>query len=110
LQDAWFWLRQLPAFGLLVPVVVPAERGKSAFAGEPALVPGEGMVHVAAGGGAAAARRGAAGAAGADQVLELAAGLVPGFRMLMVTAAAGDRGQPDPQRAQVILCGWRSAW
>ena len=79
-----------------------AQRGKPALAGEPALIPRKGMVQVAAGGGPAAAGSGAPGAAGADQVLEPAAGLVPGFRMAVVAAAAGHRGQPDPQRAQVV--------
>jgi hypothetical protein len=83
-------------------VVVPAQRGKTAFAGDPAFVPGEGVVQVAAGGGAAAAGRGAPGAAGPDQVLELAAGPVPGFGLPVVAAATGDRSQMDPQRAQVV--------
>jgi hypothetical protein len=102
LQDAWFRLSQLPPLGLLKPVVVPAQRGKPAFAGDPALVPRQGVVQVAARGGAAAARRGAPRAAGPDQVLELAAGPVPGLGVLVVAAAAGDRSQMDPQRAQVV--------
>ena len=60
------------------------------------------MVQVAAGSGPGAAGCGAPGTAGPDEVLELAAGPVPGFRMLMVAAAAGDRGQPDSQGAQVV--------
>ena len=102
MQEAWFRLSQLPPLGLLKPVVVPAQRGESAFAGDAARLPREGMVQVAAGGGAGAAGCGAAGAAGPDQVLELTAGPVPGFGLLMVAAAAGDRCQPDPQRAQVV--------
>ena len=90
LQDTWFRLSQLPPLGLLAPVVVPAQRGQPAFAGEPALVPRDGMVQVAARRWPAAARRAAPGAAGADQVLELAAGLVPGFGVPVVAAAAGD--------------------
>src|SRR5580693_5434335 len=83
-------------------MVVPAQRGEPAFAGEPALVPREGVVQVAAGRGPAAAGRGAPGAAGADQVLELAAGLVPGLGMTVITPATGDQGQPHPQRQQVV--------
>jgi len=101
-QDPWFRLSQLPSPGLLAPVVVPAQRRDSAFAGDPAFVPGEGVVQVAAGRGPAAAGCGAPGAPGADQVLEFAAGLVPGLGVAVVTAAAGDQGQPHPQRNQVI--------
>ena len=102
LQHTRFRLIQLPSLGLLAPMMVPAQRSKSAFAGEPALVPGEGVVQVAAGRGPAAAGRGAPGAAGADQVLELAAGLVPGLGMPVIASAAGDQGQPHPQRKQVV--------
>jgi hypothetical protein len=102
-QDARLWLGELPSPGLLAPVMVATQRREPTFAGDPALVPGEGMVQVAARRGAAAAGRGAPGATGADQVLELAAGLVSGFGLPVVTAAPGDRGQLDPQRAQVVL-------
>src|SRR5580704_5775653 len=102
LQHTWFRLIQLPPLGLLAPMMMPAQRGDSAFAGEPALVPGEGVVQVAPGRGPAAAGRGAPGAAGADQVLELAAGLVPGLGVTVITPATGDQGQPYPQRQQVV--------
>jgi hypothetical protein len=97
LQEAWFRLSQRPALGLLAPVVVPAQGREIAFAGDSAFVPGQGVVQVAAGGGAGAAGCGAAGATGPDEVLELAAGPVPGFGVAVVAAAAGDRCQPDPQ-------------
>ena len=53
------------------------------------------MVQVAAGGGPAAARGGAPGAAGADQVLEFAAGPVAGLGLGVVALAAGDRDHVD---------------
>jgi hypothetical protein len=102
-QDTRFRLSQLPPLGLLAPVVMATQRREPALAGDPAHVPRNGMVQVAAGGWAAAARRGALGATGPDQVLELAAGLVPGFGMVMVAAAPGNRVQPDPQGPQVVL-------
>src|SRR5580692_13003786 len=82
---------------------MPAQRGEITFAGDAALVPGDGVVQVAAGGGPAAARGGAPGAAGADQVLECAAGPVAGLGVGVVAVAAGDRGQAGAQAAQVIL-------
>jgi hypothetical protein len=57
-QDAGFWLVQPSAFGLLAPVVMTAQRGQVAGAGDPALVPGPGVVQVAAGGRLAATGRG----------------------------------------------------
>src|SRR5580704_4278986 len=89
----------MPPPGLLAPMMMPAQRSDPAFAGEPALVPREGVVQVAPGRGPAAARR---GAPGADQMLELAAGLVPGLGVPVITPAAGDQGQPHPQRQQVV--------
>src|SRR5271169_1513427 len=79
------------------------EGSEVAFAGDAALVPGDGVVQVAAGGGPAAARRGAPGAAGADQVLEFAAGPVAGLGVGVVAVAAGDRDHVDAQAAQVVL-------
>jgi hypothetical protein len=102
-QDAWFGLLELPSVTLFVFVVVPAQRGEVTFAGEAALVPGDGVVQVTAGGGSAAARGGAPGAAGADQVLEFAAGPVPGLGLGVVAVAAGDRDQAAAQAAQVVL-------
>ena len=102
MHDTRFRLSELPALGLLAPVMMTAQRSEPAFAGEPALVPGEGVVQVAARRGPAAAGCAAPGAAGADQVLELAAGPVPGFRVLVVAAAAGDRCQLDSQGAQIV--------
>src|SRR5206468_10586060 len=80
-------------------MVVPAQRGEVAFAGDPALVPGLGVVEVAPGGWAGAARRGAPGAAGGDSVPQLAAGLVAGFGPGVVARAADERGERDGQRA-----------
>src|SRR5580692_1185913 len=82
---------------------MPAQRGEITFAGDATLVPGDGVVQVAAGGGPAAARGGAPGAAGADQVLEFAAGPVAGLGVGVVAVAAGDRDQAGAQAAQVIL-------
>ena len=69
------------------------------FAGGAALVPGAGVVQVAADGGTAAARRGAGGAAGPDQVSQLAAGVVAGLGVGMVAQTAGHRGQRSLQQA-----------
>src|SRR6202044_758386 len=80
-------------------MVVSAERGEIAFAGDPAVVPGDGVVQVAAGGGAAAARRGAPGVAGADQVGQLAAGTVARLGTGVVARTPGDGGQRGRQDA-----------
>src|SRR6202044_3167995 len=56
-------------------------------------VPGGGVVQVAADRGAAAAGRGAGGVAGADQVLEGAAGVVADLAVGVVARTAGDGGQ-----------------
>src|SRR5579872_2605471 len=63
------------------------------------------MVEVASGCGASAAGRGASGVAGLDQVLEVAAGPVSGFGVVVGARAAGDRGDPDAQVAQPGLGG-----
>src|SRR6266704_3752717 len=59
LQDAWFRLLERPPVTLFAFMVVPAERGEVAFAGGPAVVPGGGVVQVAAGSRAGAAGGGA---------------------------------------------------
>jgi hypothetical protein len=92
--------------------MVTAEWSDITFASYPALVPGGGVVQVAPGRGAAASGGGAPGGPGGDQVLELAAGPVPGLGVPVAAGAAGDRGEPDPQAAQVVpgrgagLAGW----
>ena len=53
------------------------------------------MVEVAAGGGSVTAGGGAPGAAGADQVLEFAAGSITGLGLGVVAVAAGDLDQAD---------------
>src|ERR1700691_3949785 len=73
--------------------MVTAQRGEPAFAGPAALVPGHGVVQVAAGGGPGAARRGAPVVACADQVGELAAGMVSDLAVGVVARTAGDGGQ-----------------
>ena len=55
-QDAGLGLVQPPSVGLLAPVMVPAQRRQVALARQAALVPGHGVVQVAAGRGPAAAR------------------------------------------------------
>ena len=67
------------------------------------------MVQVAAGGGPAAARCGAPGAAGADQVLEFAAGRVAGLGVGVVAGRAGDGGQRGGQDARGPGAGWSGA-
>ena len=129
-QDAGFGLLEVPALGLFGAVVVAAEGREVAFAGAAALVPGGGVVQVASGCGAAAAGRGARGVAGADQVLEGAAGVVADLAVGVVAGTAGDGGQrggEDPGgpvpgvwcrvvRCRVVRCrvgGWRpgrQAW
>src|ERR1700729_871985 len=69
-QHAWFWHLEPPALGLFHAVVVTTERREVAGACESTVVPGSGVVQVAAGGGLPAARRGAGGVAGGDQVAE----------------------------------------
>jgi len=61
------------------------------------------VIQVAAGGGLSAAGGAAPGGPGGDQVPELAAGLIPGLGLPVVAAAAGDRGELDPQVAEVVL-------
>src|ERR1700722_13694292 len=92
-QDAGFGLLELPALGLFAPVMMPAQGREVAFAGQAALVPGGGVVQVAADRGTAAAGRGAGGVAGADQVLEGAAGGVAALAVGGVARTAGDEGQ-----------------
>jgi hypothetical protein len=109
-ENARFRLIEAPALSLLDPVMVPAQRSHPAFAGEAAQVPGDRMVQVAAGRRAAASGRGAAGVPGADQVLEFAAGLVPGLGMAVIAGAPGDHGQLDLQATQVVLRPRRDVW
>ena len=92
-QDTWLWLLEPPPFGLLASMVVAAEWGETAFAGDPALVPGDGVVQVAAGRGPGAAGRGAGGVPGPDQVGQGAAGVVAGLGSGVAAGAAGDREQ-----------------
>src|SRR5260370_13870860 len=61
------------------------------------------MVQVTASRGSATARGGAPSAAGADQVLEFAAGPVAGLGVGVVAVAAGDRDHVDAQAAHVVL-------
>lgn len=109
-QDPWFRLLEPPALGLFGAMMVPAQRSQTAFARDPALVPGDRMVQVASGCGSSAAWRGAPGVPRLDQVLEVAAGAVSRFGVLVVAPAAGDRGHPDAQVAQPVLgrdADWR---
>ena len=101
-QDAWARLFEFPSLALLTPMVVPAQRGQIAFAGQAALVPGQGVVQVAPRSGPPAARRGAPGVADLDQVGQGPAGPVPALGPGVVAVAAGHRGHPDPQPGQVV--------
>src|SRR5580704_5626680 len=78
--------------------MVTGEWGEVTFAGQATLVPRGGVVQVAAGGGTAAARGGAGGVAGADQVLEFAAGPVAGLGAGVVAGPRGERGGEDAPR------------
>ena len=86
-----FWLFEPPALGLFTSVVVPAERRDVAGTSRAAVVPGGGVVQVAAHGGPTAARGGARGVAGGDQVAELAAGAVGVLGLGVVTGTGDDR-------------------
>jgi hypothetical protein len=81
-------LGEVPAVGLLAPVVMAAERGEVAFAGPAAFVVGDGVVEVAAGGGATAAGVGAAALPHLHEVAQVAGGRVAGG-LAGVAAAAG---------------------
>jgi hypothetical protein len=100
-QHARFGLLKAPALGLFGPVVVSTQRGEIAFAGDPALIPGDRMVQVTASRGAAAAWSGTGRAASSDQVGQLAAGVVPDLRMSMVAGTACDGGHADGQAGRV---------
>src|SRR5580704_3779004 len=96
--------------------MVTGEWGEVTFAGQATLVPRGGVVQVAAGGGPAAARGGAGGVAGADQVLEFAAGPVAGLGAGVVAGTPGDggeRGGEDAPRPgggrRVAVVRWSSA-
>jgi hypothetical protein len=65
-QDTRFGLFQPPPLGLLTTVVVTAQWGQVAFAGDSAVFPGQGVVQVAANSGPAAPRRGALVVTGPD--------------------------------------------
>src|SRR5215469_17920454 len=86
-QGAGLWLGDVPS-GCLFDFVVPAaEGGEVAFAGDPALVVGGGVVEVAVFGGAAAAGVGAGAVPDLDQVPQGRAGLV-GLALAAVPAVA----------------------
>src|ERR1700753_2128764 len=72
-HDSRLGLVEERALGLVAAMVVAAERGQVALAGQAALVVGLGVVEVAAGGRSLAAGRAAGGGAGPDQVVEGAA-------------------------------------
>src|SRR5580704_9938538 len=98
-QDARFRLLQAPALGLFTSVMAPAQRREVTGTGGPAVLPGLGVVQVAAGGGLPAPRRGTSGVAGADQVLGEAAGAVVVLGPGVVAGAADDRGPGESKRA-----------
>src|SRR4029077_15743277 len=102
---------QPPALGLLAAMMVTAQRRQVALAGAAAMVMGVGVVQVASRGAAAAARRGAGRVAGPDQVLEGAAGPVPGLGPGVRARPADDRVEPrDVQGLQQAPDGHRSRW
>jgi hypothetical protein len=80
-----------------------ARRGQVAFAGQPALVPGHGVVQVASGGGTAATGGGAPGITHLDQVLEFPAGFIPRFSAFVAAGATGDWRHLDAQAADPVL-------
>src|SRR5579859_3229958 len=83
-------------------MMVTAERGQVAGAGQAAIIPGDRMVQIAAGGGTATAGGAAAGVARVDQVLELAAGPVPALGLRVVAGAADDGVESDVQAPQEV--------
>src|ERR1700744_3351533 len=83
-------LVELPALGLFAAMVMAAERGQVALAGQAALIVGNGVVEVTPRGRSLAAGRAAGGGASPDQMLKLAAGLVA---RLLVTMTASLPGQ-----------------
>ena len=109
-KDAWDQLFEFPSLALLTPMMVPAERRETAFAGQAALVPGQGVVQVAAGGGLPAAGRGAPGIPDLDQVGQGPAGPVPALGPGVVAVAAGHRSHPDPQPGQVVPRSGSGRW
>ena len=82
------------------PVIPITKRGQIAFAGRATLVPRVGVIQVASCRRPRAAGRGAGGAAGSDQVLESAAGVVADLRLSMVAGTAGDRDYLDAREAR----------
>ena len=60
------------------------------------MVPGSGVVQVAAGSGLPAARRGTSGVPGVDQMLEHAAGPVVALGLGVRAGAADDREEGEP--------------
>jgi hypothetical protein len=109
-QHAGFGLFEVPAFGLFAAMVAAAERGQVAFAGGAALVPGAGVVQVAACRGPGAARGGACAAAGADDVGEGPAGVVADLGAGMVAGPAGDRDQRGGEAGQGVRGPGRGGW
>ena len=115
-QGAGLGLGEMPAWGLFGLVVLSAERGEVAGARAAAVVPGDGVVEVAAGGGAAAAGEGAGLVPGPDEVGEpvrrsvagylaergCRSGFEPGEVLPGEPGAAGGgpAGGPGPARAQ----------
>jgi len=124
-DDAGFGLGYFPAGGLFAAVVAPAFGAQVALIGEPLGVR-HGVIAVAVHGLGVAAGGVAGGAAGADDVPELAAGGVAALGMPVVTGTAGDGLESDVQGAEQVAepcglggvrarrccprwCGWRDA-
>ena len=99
-EDARLGLLEGPALGLLAAVVPSAERAEIALAGPATCLVGNGVILIALRGRTLAAGSGAAGRPGLDQVPQQPAGLVAWLLVAVVTAAHGQRGDPDPESLQ----------
>src|SRR6516165_4891574 len=98
-HHARFGLFEVPARGLLVPVVVTARRAQITFARR-SVRPRDRVVRVGFRGGPVAAGRGALGRPRLDEMLNLPADHVPVRIMPVIAAAFRDRGKLYPEPAQ----------
>ena len=96
-EDAGLGLFEGPAVGLLAAVVPSAERAETALARPATGLVRNGVVLIALRGRTPATGSGAAGRPGLDQVPQQPAWLVAWFLVAVITAAHGQRGDPDPE-------------
>src|ERR1700748_2296926 len=100
-HDAWGWLLDRPASGLLAPVVTSALWSQVVLAGWAVRVGGR-VVEVAVDRLGVAGRSGAGSGAGANEVLEPSAGNVVVLGVCVAACSLGDGAEGDVQPADQV--------